>query len=68
MALGQFGSLTYSGNKNTYNFSLSNDFAMNAILKNFGKANFATPIVGGNQSQDPALQNLAEAGHVEVVS
>ena len=69
MALGQFGSLTYNGNKNTYGYSISNDFGMNTILKTLGKANFATnPIIGGNQAQEVALENTAEDGHVKVLS
>lgn len=68
MALGQFGSLTYNGNKNNYGYSISNDFAMNTILKTLGKANFTNPIVNGNQKQEAALENLADDGHVEVLS
>lgn len=68
MALGQFGSLTYNGNKKTYGYSISNDFAMNTILKTLGKTNFSNPIVGNNQPQQAALENLAEEGHVEVLS
>ena len=68
MALGQFGSLTYNGNKNTYGYSISNDFGMNTILKTLGKANFTNPIVGGNQPQENALENMAGEGHVEVLS
>lgn len=66
MALGQFGSLTYNTNKNTYGYSISNDFGMNTILKTLGKANFTNPIA--NVPQENALENLAEDGHVEVLS
>lgn len=67
MALGQFGSLTYGKvDKQTYDFALSNDFGMNALLKNFNR--FSNPIVGGNQPQEKALENLAGEGHVEVLS
>lgn len=68
MALGQFGSLTYNNNKETYGYSISGDFAMNTLLKTFGKTNFTNPIVTGNQQQEAALENLAEEGHVEVLS
>ncbi len=67
MALGQFGSLTYNTNKNTYGYSISNDFGMNTILKTLGKANFTNPIAN-NAPQENALENLAEDGHVEVLS
>lgn len=66
MALGQFGTLT--GNKSTYNFSLSNDYAMNTILKTLGKASFTNPILGNNQPKENALENTAEDGHIEVLS
>lgn len=69
MALGQFGSLTYNTNRKTYNYSISNDFGMNTILKTLGKANFTNPIVNNNDvPPENVLENLAEEGHVEVIS